>query len=83
MDTDDKSQFEIVLEMPDFVKGPVCLPTGDMVTEGDIVEHSTLGRGKIIRFSTYHDDLGILLFVEFPDKRYAKLCLDVVNKVKS
>lgn len=72
--------FEIELEMPEHLDGPVQLPNGDLVDVGDKVEHRTFGIGEVFRIATYHDHLGILLCVEYPNGDDRMLCLDVVKK---
>lgn len=67
--------------MPEHLEGPVQLPNGDFVDIGDRVEHQTFGIGEVFRIATYHDDLGILLCVEYPNGEDRMLCLDVVKKV--
>jgi len=77
----DDSPIEIILELPELLKEPVALPDGDVVDIGDYVEHRTFGVGQIYRIATYHDHLGILLCVEYPNGEDRMLCLDVVRKV--
>lgn len=77
----DDLLIEIILELPELLKEPVALPDGDVVDIGDYVEHRTSGVGQIYRIATYHDHLGILLCVEYPNGEDRMLCLDVVKKV--
>ena len=77
----DDLLIEIILELPELLKEPVALPDGDVVDIGDYVEHRTFGVGQIYRIATYHDHLGILLCVEYPNGEDRMLCLDVVKKV--
>ncbi len=77
----DDLPIEIILELPELLKEPVALPDGDVVDIGDYVEHRTFGVGQIYRIATYHDHLGILLCVEYPNGEDRMLCLDVVKKV--
>lgn len=79
----DDSPIEIILELPELLKEPVTLPDGDVVDIGDYVEHRTFGVGQIYRIATYHDHLGILLCVEYPNGDDQMLCLDVVKKVNA
>jgi hypothetical protein len=81
--TSEDLPVEIVLELPELLKEPATLPNGDLVDIGDYVEHRTFGIGRVYRVATYHDHLGILLCVEYPNGEDRMLCLDVVNKVKS
>lgn len=83
MVSDESLPVEFVFELPELLKGPVKLPDGQLVDIGDKVEHQSLGVGRVLRISTYHDDLGILLFVEFPNFQHELLCLDGVKKVIS
>ncbi len=81
MSDDNQPPFEIVLELPELLKDPVVLPNGDVVDVGDMIEHTSLGVGKVIRIATYHDHLGILLCVEFPNDQHEMLGLNFVRKV--
>ncbi len=83
MVSDESPPVEFVFELPELLKGPVKLPDGQLVDIGDKVEHQSLGVGRVLRISTYHDDLGILLFAEFPNFQHELLCLDGVKKVIS
>jgi len=40
-----------------------------------------LGIGKLYRIATYHDELGVLLCVEFPNNQHEMLGLNFVRKV--
>lgn len=73
--------IDVDVEMPEHLEGPVTLPNGDIVSIGDAVQHKKFGVGLVYRIATYHNDLGVLLCVEFPDNLHKMLCLDVVNKV--
>ncbi|MBX9938107.1 MAG: hypothetical protein K2Y32_02580 [Candidatus Obscuribacterales bacterium] len=75
--------FEIDVEMPEHLDGSVTLPDGDVASIGDSIEHKKFGVGLIYRIATYHDHLGTLLCVEFPNNFHKMLCLDVVKKVHS
>lgn len=81
MVSDEKPPTEFVVELPELLAGPVTLPNGDVVHIGDQVEHASAGIGKVMRISTYHDELGILLFVEFPNDRHELVGLSFVKKV--
>jgi len=80
--SEQSQYFEIDVEMPEHLEGPVTLPDGDTVSIGDSVQHEKFGVGSVYRIATYHDHLGILLCVEFPNNFHKMLCLDVVKKVK-
>ncbi len=81
MVSDESPVFEFGLELPEHLDGPVTLPNGSQVDIGDFVEHSSLGVGKVYRIATYHDELGILLCVEFPNDRHEMLGVNFVRKV--
>lgn len=83
MVSEDKALVEIELELPEHLPGPVKLPDGALVDIGDKVVHSRLGVGTVYRIATYHDDLGVLLCIEFPDDVHEMICLDGVKKVTS
>lgn len=82
MVSEDKAIVEIELELPEHLSGPVELPDGELVDIGDKVIHARLGVGTVYRIATYHDDLGVLLCIEFPDDVHEMICLDGVKKVK-
>lgn len=81
MVTDDKVPFEIELELPELLEGPVRLASGELVDVGDSVIHPSFGVGKIYRVITYHDAHGVLLCVEFPNGEEKMLGLKLVKKV--
>lgn len=81
MVSEEPLPFEFVLELPEHLEGPLTLPNGDIVDVGDMIEHTSLGVGKLYRIATYHDDLGILLCVEFPNNQHEMLGLNYVRKV--
>lgn len=81
MVSDDSVPIELVFELPELLEGPVKLPNGQIVNIGDTIEHKTLGIGRVLRFSTYHDELGILLFVEFANDRHELIGQTFVRKI--
>lgn len=83
MAPEDQPPYEIVLNLPELLDGPVTLQSGEILSIGDMVEHVECGIGTVVRFSTYHDHMGILVFVEFPNDRHELLGLTYVKKVNS
>ncbi|MBN8662599.1 MAG: hypothetical protein J0M35_19680 [Candidatus Obscuribacter phosphatis] len=81
MVSDDKVPIEIVLELPEILDAPVLMPSGEYLAAGDSVEHPEFGVGKVVRIATYHDDLGIVLRIEYPDSTHKTLGLNFVKKV--
>ncbi len=80
--TDKKNaEIEMVIELPELSDGPVVLPDGSSVRIGDNVSHEEFGTGTIYRIANYHDDLGILLCVEFSGGVEKMLGIDFVRKV--
>jgi hypothetical protein len=80
--TDEKTpEVEMVIELPELSDGPVALPDGSLVKVGDKVSHDEFGTGTIYRVANYHDDLGVLLCVEFPNGIEKMLSVDFVKKV--
>lgn len=77
---EDSPPFEMVLELPEHIDGPVELANGDMVDVGDSVQHPDYGIGKVYRIATYHDEYGVLLCVEFPGNQHKMLGLKLVKK---
>lgn len=73
---------EIELQLPEHLKGPGKLPNGDMVDIGDRIEHPDCGVGTVYRIATFHDHLGILLCVEFPNNVHEMVGLNFVKKVR-
>jgi hypothetical protein len=76
MANEEKPPFEIELQLPELLEGPVTLPNGDVIQVGDKIEHSDFGVGEVYRIATYHDNLGILLCVDFPNGDEKMLCLE-------
>ncbi len=74
-------QFEVEMQLPEHLPGPVTLPNGDSVCIGDRVKHADFGTGTVYRIATYHDELGVLLCVEFPSGIDKMLGLSFVEKV--
>lgn len=83
MASNEEAPLEIVLELPDHLEGPVQMPSGEQVSIGDDVEHPDFGVGKVFRIATYHDELGILLCVEYSDGTHKMLGINFVKKVNS
>lgn len=81
--TEQTPQFEIDLDLPEHLDGPVQLPNGELVNIGDWIEHPDCGVGKVYRIATYHDHLGILLCVEFPGNVHEMIGLRFVKKVQN
>jgi len=81
MVSEEPPTVEFVLELPEHLEGPLKLPNGDTVDVGDMIEHTSLGIGKLYRIATYHDELGVLLCVEFPNNQHEMLGLNFVRKV--
>jgi len=81
MASDDQPPYEIVLELPELLQGPYSLPNGDLLSIGDTIEHVECGIGKVIRFATYHDHMGILVCVEFPNNEHEMLGMNFIRKV--
>lgn len=72
---------EIEIELPEHISGPIKLANGDLVDIGDRIEHPTLGIGTIYRIATYHDELGILLCVEFANSQHEMIGLRLPKKL--
>lgn len=73
--------FEIALELPELIDGPVSLPSGEILAIGDKIQHEECGIGLVIRFATYHDSMGLLVCAEFPNDRHEMLGVNFVRKV--
>lgn len=80
---DNQPPFEIVLELPELLQGPYALPNGEMLYIGDMIEHVECGVGKVIRFATYHDHMGVLVCVEFPNNEHEMFGMNFIRKVAS
>jgi hypothetical protein len=83
MVSDDRTPIDIMIELPDILENPVLMPSGEYLAIGDMVEHPEFGVGRVIRIATYHDDLGIVIRVEYPDQTNKTLGLQFVRKVAS
>jgi len=83
MVSDDEMPVDIMIELPDILENPVLMPSGEYLAIGDKVEHSEFGVGRVIRIATYHDDLGVVIRVDYPDKTYKTLGLQFVRKFVS
>jgi hypothetical protein len=81
MVSDDNQPVDVMLELPEILDNPVLMASGDYLTIGDQVEHEEFGVGKVTRIATYHDDLGIIIRVEYPDSTHRTLGLKFVKKV--
>lgn len=63
--SDEKTRpVKIDMQLPEILDGPLELENGVTLNEGDMVEHSELGKGKIIRIWTY-STLGTCLYVDW------------------
>lgn len=78
--SENTPRIELEVELPEHVSGPVKLANGDFVDIGDKIEHPTLGIGAIYRIATYHDELGILLCVEFANSQHQMIGLKLATK---
>lgn len=81
MASNEKVPVEIILELPEHLEGPVRMPSGEQVSIGDEVEHPDFGVGRVFRIATYHDELGVLLCVEYSDGSHKMLGINFVKKV--
>ncbi|MBX9720681.1 MAG: hypothetical protein K2X81_04755 [Candidatus Obscuribacterales bacterium] len=77
----ENSPLEIILELPEHLDGPAKMPSGELVAIGDEVEHHDFSVGRVFRIATYHDELGILLCVEYADGTHKMLGLKFVKKL--
>ncbi|MCA0315024.1 MAG: hypothetical protein LCH63_14490 [Candidatus Melainabacteria bacterium] len=81
MVSDDSQPVDIMLELPEILEHPVLMPSGEYLSIGEYVEHPEFGVGRVTRIATYHDDLGIIIRVEYPDHKHRTLGLKFVHKV--
>lgn len=71
------------LSQPKHLDGPGTMSDGEAVSIGDSIEHKEFDFGLIYRIARYHDHLGALLCVVFPNYPHNMLCLDLVVKLHS
>jgi hypothetical protein len=75
-------QVEMEMQLPDILDGPLVLENGVTLNEGDTVEHSELGKGKILRIWTY-TTLGTCLYVDWGANGKKEVHPGYVNKLAS
>jgi hypothetical protein len=84
MTENDKSkevtEIDMVVEMPRILDGPIVLSDGTTLSNGDRVEHATLGTGTIIRLFEY-SELGQGVFVDFGNNVRDQIGIAYVKKV--
>lgn len=58
--------FEMEIKLPRILHEPLKLENGTVLNEGDSVEHSTYGKGTIVRLAYYDEEpVGPVVYVEF------------------
>lgn len=73
--------FDLEINLPKILTGPITLSDGTTLDVGDKVEHRTFGIGKVRRVS-HSEKLGNLVYVDFESGKDEILGVSFVKKVQ-